>query len=137
VRVDEISLFQAPISCYVDFPLQAPDSVCLWFGNRMYQSECVAWQIVHGRLPANKMISRWGSADPYCYHCAGRKESIIHVLCNCPLASFVWIHLLPLGQRRLFFVGDIKDCVNFNMSNKLKISDVVSWPSVWATACYS
>jgi hypothetical protein len=39
-----------------------------------------AWQVAHGRLPTNKMISRWANNVPYCSHCTNVEESILHVI---------------------------------------------------------
>jgi ribonuclease HI len=97
---------------------------------------CFAWQIAHGRLPTNKMISRWANSTPYCHHCIDKEESILHVLRDCNLAVMVWNHLLPYQERHLFYGGDFKDWVLLNLTiSGWKVENIV-WQNIWATTCY-
>lgn len=87
-----------------------------------------AWQIIHGRLLTKK--------NPYCQHCPGVEESITHVLRDCPIAAFLWRHLIEVENRSKFFGCDLVDWVNLNMNGEMGKHHELPWISLWATACY-
>lgn len=62
-----------------------------------------AWQVNHGRLKTNEWKFRRGLGDPYCNNCPSVVESVLHILRDCPLASFAWCHLVDAGHRSNFF----------------------------------
>ncbi|MCH99988.1 ribonuclease H protein, partial [Trifolium medium] len=114
----------------------APIWKTIWKLSVPERVRCFAWQIAHGRLPTNKMISRWANSAPYCFHCTDTEESILHVLRDCKLAAMVWTHLLPIEARHLFFVGAFKDWVSFNLITTGWKIEQFEWKNVWATTCY-
>jgi hypothetical protein len=43
-----------------------------------------------------------GGLVPYCVHCVGVEEFILHVLRDCPLAHQTWNHLFSMQGRLVF-----------------------------------
>ncbi|CAJ2649027.1 unnamed protein product [Trifolium pratense] len=70
---------------------------------------CFAWQVAH--------------------------ETVLHVLRDCRVASFVWRYLIPATLWSVFFGGDMAQWVQFNMV-QARHDGRKSWPKTWATACY-
>jgi hypothetical protein len=79
------------------------------------------WRLRYGRLPTNKACHRWGFGTPYCAHCVGVEESIIHVLRDCPLAHQTWNHLLPMQGKLVFFTCHFNDWFQQNMNRDEKL----------------
>ncbi|MCI06283.1 ribonuclease H protein, partial [Trifolium medium] len=94
------------------------------------------WRLRYGRLPTNKACHRWGHGAPYCGHCVGVEESIIHVLRDCPLAHHVWNHILPMQTRLAFFTCHYHSWFHNNMLNHEKMEGGNEWRVVWAVTCY-
>lgn len=59
------------------------------------------------------------------------------MLRNCPLASFLWIHLLKVGARSNFFGSDLDDWIDLNLSSSFGQDEKGFQLELWATACYS
>jgi ribonuclease HI len=94
------------------------------------------WRLRYGRIPTNKACHRWGYGTPYCGHCIGVEENIIHALRDCPVAHHTWNHLLPMQSRHAFFTCHFHNWFQHNMLTREKMEGGIDWCVVWAVTCY-
>ncbi|CAJ2662003.1 unnamed protein product [Trifolium pratense] len=84
---------------------------------------------------ALRICSRWGHGDPYCDHCVGIQETMLHVMRDCSGAYDIWKHLVPLRGRLELFTCYYHDWVVSNLKATVTVADSVEWKVVWATTC--
>jgi hypothetical protein len=72
-------------------------------------------QVAHERLLTNYRKSRCGLYGLGCHFCFDGDETTLHVLRDCPLAAFVWLHLVPSNFKTRFFMTDLKTWISFNL----------------------
>lgn len=87
---------------------------------------------MHGRLLTNIHKHRLGLGAPFCHHCDGIVESMLHVLQDCPRACNVWLHWVPPANRVQFFMEEIDQWVDNNLSMSLDVGNVGDCPVIWA-----
>jgi hypothetical protein len=75
----------------------------IWSLEAPERIRCFIWRMRYGRIPTNKVCNRWGYGTPYCDHCVGEEETVIHALRDCPLAHNTWKNLVPIQYRLDFF----------------------------------
>lgn len=95
------------------------------------------WQVMHGRLPTHVACHRWGQGDPWCHHCYGVEETVLHAIRDCSRASLVWNHLLPLNLRVSFFAGSLSEWARANLECTEPLEHGMRWRDLWAIACHS
>lgn len=61
------------------------------------------WQASHGKLITNQWRFKRGLGSPFCHHCSQEVETVVHVLRDCPLASFLWSHLVNPDYKMSLF----------------------------------
>lgn len=91
---------------------------------------------MRGKLLTNKRKARLGLGAPYCHHCGSVIEDEIHVLRDCPVALWVWRHLVKPVHRAAFLHGMIQQWVDLNLVHGVGDADHREWASLWATTCY-
>lgn len=94
------------------------------------------WKIAHDRLLTNARRSVWSSESPNCPGYGGMQESVLHAIKNCPLATQIWIPLIPSSNSRNFFDLNLSDWVKENLSHSFGFCDQEYWSYIFATACY-
>lgn len=98
---------------------------------------CFVWLTMHGRLLTNQHKHRLGLGEPFCRHCIGFLESVLHVPHDNPGAVNMWNHWIPTSLRVQFYMGDLEQWIEINFIVNIIVLDGVSWDAMWATACYS
>jgi len=77
----------------------------LWSWKGPHRIQTFMRTAAHERLLTNYCRSKWGvGASPICSGCDKDDETIIHVLKDCPLATQIWIRLVPSNQISNFFL---------------------------------
>jgi ribonuclease HI len=94
------------------------------------------WQVLHDRIQTKWRTAKWNLTDPYCNYCGQMEETTMHVLRDCPLAVEVWQHLLDEDHRGRFFIGQLTQWVDLNLSTDMGGTKDLAWDAVWATTCY-
>lgn len=65
-----------------------------------------------------------------CHRCPDIKESLLHVLRDCPQATTMWMEIVPVSKRTMFFTIEAKDWLLTNIKNELRF-DVESCPTIF------
>ncbi|GAU51253.1 hypothetical protein TSUD_412460, partial [Trifolium subterraneum] len=94
------------------------------------------WQVLHDRILTNWRTAKWNLTDPYCSYCEHMEETTLHVLRDCPLAVEVWQHLLEEEHRGRFFIGQLHQWIDLNLSTSIGIRRDLDWDAVWVTTCF-
>lgn len=76
---------------------------------------CFVWQFKHDRLFTNYHRSKWGIGDSFCPVCYVCIETTLHILRDCPVASSIWMHLVPKEFRNGFLCGDLQYWIHYNL----------------------
>ncbi|KAK2448079.1 TMV resistance protein N [Trifolium repens] len=71
-----------------------------------------------------------------CLYCGDVEETILHVLRDCPLAKDIWLSVIPLHDRGVFFMGELKTWMSFNLNNSVCWNATVDWCDFWALVCH-
>ncbi|KAL9862399.1 putative RNA-directed DNA polymerase [Arabidopsis thaliana] len=75
------------------------------------------------------------STTSICQVCKGAEESIIHVLRDCPAMEGIWLRLVPVSKRRLFFEKSILEWLYVNLGEHGEVGGSV-WSTVFALAIW-
>jgi hypothetical protein len=98
--------------------------------NSMERVRVFIWQMAHDRLKTKARLARWQIGNSLCNGCLHFDETTIHVLRDCPIATNIWRHLLPVHERGHFFVLDFHEWVNLNLSNKFGQNYGTDWQAI-------
>ena len=85
------------------------------------------WQIIHERLLTKARLAKWQLGDSYCDQCGNFKETILHLLRDCPLTVNVWNHLIEVKNRVAFFLASYKDWIELNFGEHIGHRKSVKW----------
>jgi hypothetical protein len=77
-----------------------------------------------------------GLCHAMCLYCRDVEETILHVLRDCPIAKEVWMQVLPVASRGIFFMGDLEGWIEFNLHNHVQWHYKGGWCDFWATMCH-
>jgi hypothetical protein len=94
------------------------------------------WLAMHDRLLTNSNKSKMGLCHAMCNYCGDVEETAIHVLRDCPLASYVWNQIIPVNNRGIFFMGEAQAWFDLNLMNADAWSWRGGWVELWATTCH-
>ena len=75
------------------------------------------------------------STTTICQVCKGAKESIIHVLRDCPAMEGIWLRLISVSKQRLFFEKSILEWLYVNLGEHGEMGGSV-WSTVFALATW-
>ncbi|KAH1105730.1 hypothetical protein J1N35_009498 [Gossypium stocksii] len=69
--------------------------------------------------------------------CGDSQESVLHILRDCPVATGVWLNLVPSSRLYQFFGMELTEWVLANLRNKFTLnSGTVDWGVIFAVACW-
>jgi hypothetical protein len=94
------------------------------------------WLAMHDRLLTNSNKSKTGLCHAMCNYCGDVEETAIHVLRDCPFASYVWNQIIPVNNRGIFFMGEAQAWFDLNLMNADAWSWRGGWVELWATTCH-
>jgi ribonuclease HI len=94
------------------------------------------WMVKHNRLLTNSLKSVMGLCHAMCLYCRDVEETILHVLRDCPIAKEVWMQVLPVASRGIFFMGDLEGWIEFNLHNHVQWHYKGGWCDFWAAMCH-
>lgn len=94
------------------------------------------WQISHGIT--NQWKHERGLGSPFCHHCSQEVETIIRILRDYPLASFLWTHMVKSDCRSVFFEGNLEQWIKLNLKSGAYLGNGSDspWDSSWAFVCF-
>lgn len=75
------------------------------------------WLVLHGRVLANKTKRNMGIGQGMRSLCGEIEETIHHALKDYPLVLNIWLQVIPLSKRNVFFMGEIDNWINDNISS--------------------
>ncbi|MCH86827.1 RNA-directed DNA polymerase (Reverse transcriptase) [Trifolium medium] len=91
----------------------------LWKMKTPERVRAFMWMAMHNRLITNSLKSKMGLCHVMCSHCGDVEETTLHVLRDCPKAMNVWVQVIPVQSRGLFFMGETQHC-NVSLSMELE-----------------
>jgi hypothetical protein len=76
-------------------------------------------------------------SSPYCLVCGDEIETVLHVLGDCSKWMNLWLNIVDVSSRELFFNSTLQHWIQVNLNGHIKGIGVKDWPSYWATAIHS
>ncbi|GAU42748.1 hypothetical protein TSUD_77850 [Trifolium subterraneum] len=111
------------------------DWKALWSWKGPHRIQTFMWMAAHERLLTNYRRSKWGvGVSPLCSACDKDNETTIHVLRDCPLATQIWIRLVPSNQISNFFSLHCREWIFKNINNQLLGTHNKKWSTIFMVA---
>jgi ribonuclease HI len=95
------------------------------------------WLMLHGRLLTNSLKSKMRLCHAMCTFCGDVEETILHVLRDCPRAMAVWRCVVTMTDSASFFMSEIDNWIQLNLTNAMQWNGVGNWCDFWALCCHS
>lgn len=101
----------------------------VWQIKTLPRIKMFAWLAKHKKHLTNlERYHRGFSDNPFCPHCHGLEESMLHVLRDCIKARAIWEKVVPIQHQTLFFSQDYKDWFDSNLLRKAKAENTaLTW----------
>ncbi|CAL1353630.1 unnamed protein product [Linum trigynum] len=98
---------------------------------------CFVWLTCLGKLATNALrFSRKCAPSPNCARCNGQRETIIHILRDCPPASFLWTRHVPSNKQQRFFTSTTEDWLRLNLADVEEVSQGIPWSTFFSIAVW-
>ncbi|GAU38338.1 hypothetical protein TSUD_61990 [Trifolium subterraneum] len=55
---------------------------------------------------------------------------------DCPRATDIWNYVIPSKDKAIFYMGDLKQWISFNINNYMRWMSSGKWCDFWAYCCY-
>ena len=95
---------------------------------------CFMWLMRHERLLTNYAKSRMGIGSSMCAYCGSVSETVLHAMRDCALAMPLWMNVVHINNREVFFMGDLQHWIHFNLSTVAGWNTSAEWRAFWAVA---
>jgi hypothetical protein len=94
------------------------------------------WMLKHDRLLTNCKKSRMGLGHSMCAYCGDVEETSLHALRDCPLVLPLWKSLIPNEDNNQFFMSNLDNWINLNVSHDTGWRGDRDWKDIWAITCH-
>ncbi|QHO15365.1 Putative ribonuclease H protein [Arachis hypogaea] len=88
----------------------------IWRWKGPHRIKVFLWMVVHKKILTAKRRARMFQKNPSCHKCDSVKESVLHVLRDCPWTSRVWTKLIHPSDIYLFFKAPFDSWIRWNMT---------------------
>lgn len=91
----------------------------MWKLKALQRVRTFVWLLVHNSILTNAAKWRWGLAEgPKCHVCGASKDDNIHTIHDCPVATEVWLRLIPPVLELKFFSLGLREWIQWNIAGK-------------------
>jgi ribonuclease HI len=99
--------------------------------------KCFMWIVCHERIITNSIKARMRLGSSLCKLCGTVEETCIHALRDCDRVRPLWLSVVPVAVRAMFFGTDIQQWILMNLNGDIRWRNNIRWEDFWATACHS